>query len=202
MTESDVFAWEEHYRTTPVENLPWNAGGPDTDLVQRVSSGKIPVGHALDVGTGPGHDAVYLISQGFQVVAIDISPTAVTRARENASSAGLFGFFQQGDIRNIPIEDGYVDFINDRGCFHVLADADRPKAASELARVLRKKGLFLLKVFSDKEPWAEGPHRFTRKELEALFLPKFRILEFWEGEFKGPATPDSHKLYGLLMEKK
>jgi SAM-dependent methyltransferase len=200
--ESDMHDWEERYRTTKVEDLPWNAGGPDPDLVRLVKSGRIPAGHALDVGTGPGHDAVFLIQEGFDVIAIDISLSAVKLARENASGSGLFGFFQQGDIRRIPVEDAFVDFVNDRGCFHTLDPKDWPKAVDEIVRVLRRRGLFLLHVFSDKEPWGEGPHRFTRKELDDLFQAKFRILEFWEGEFKGPAAPKSYAFYALLMEKK
>jgi len=197
--ESDLHQWEERYRTTKVQELPWNAGGPDPDLARLVGSGRIPVGQALDLGTGPGHDAVYLIQQGFNVIAIDISPSAVKLARENASSKGLFGFFQQGDIRRIPVEDGFIDFVNDRGCFHVLTAEDRAKAAGEIYRVLRKKGLFLLRVFSDKEPLGDGPHRFTRKELEDTFQSKFKIVEFWEGQFEGPAKPKS---YSMLMERK
>src|ERR1700747_2300055 len=177
----DDHDWEERYRTTKPADLPWNAGGPDPDLVRLVSSGRIPVGQALDIGTGPGHDAIYLIQQGFTVVAIDISPSAVHLARENASHAGLFGFFQTGDIRRIRVEDGFVSFAYDRGCFHVLSSEDRPRAVEEIARVLSRGGLFLLRVFSDKEPGEEGPHRFTRPELETLFKDKFRILEFWEG---------------------
>jgi len=65
--------------------------------------------------------------------------------------------------------------------------------------VLRRGGLFLLRVFSDKEPRQDGPHRFTRAELEGLFEGRFRILEFWEGIFEGPAKPKS---YSMLMEKK
>jgi SAM-dependent methyltransferase len=197
MTDAD--AWERHYLTTAPEALPWNAGGPDPDLVRLFQEGKLPAGHALDFGTGVGHDAVFLIQQGFQTIGLDISPTAVKLARENASDAGTFGFFQQGDTRQIPIEDGFVDFVNDRGCFHTLTADDRPKAVAEIHRVLRKRGRFLLHVFSDKETFDGGPHRFARKELEDLFLPKFRFLEFWEGEFKGPRTA---KFYAVLMEKK
>jgi len=205
---SDAQHWEEIYTRTEPQALPWNAGRPDPDLVRLVSSGKIPVGQALDIGTGPGHDAVYLIQRGFNVIGIDISPSAVKLARENASAAGLFGFFQQGDIRQIPVEDRFIDFTNDRGCFHVLAPEDRPKAVQEIGRVLRKGGLCLLHVFSDKEPpsplpgervQGAGPHRFTRKELEDLFEPKFKILQFWEGVFEGPRKPKS---YSMLMEKK
>src|SRR5579864_7182594 len=121
MTAIEEEEWEKRYRTTKPEDLPWNAGGPDTDLVRLVQNGRIPIGQAslpdkqaLDLGTGPGHDAVFLLQQGFHVIAIDISATAVQLARENASNAGLFGFFQQGDIRQIPVEDGFVDFVNDR----------------------------------------------------------------------------------------
>ena len=199
--------WENVYLTTAPEALPWNAGGPDPDLVRLVTNGSIPVGgpglpagrQALDIGTGPGHDAVFLIQQGFNVIGIDISPSAVKLARENASHAGLFGFFQTGDIRKIPVEDQFIDFANDRGCFHVLEPQDRAAAASEVSRVLRRGGLYLLHVFSDKEPPGEGPHRFTRKELDNLFQPEFKILQFWEGVFEGSRKPKS---YNLLMEKR
>jgi len=203
MSESDVQAWEEHYRGDSLDHLPWNARAPDPGLVKLVESGRVPKGHALDLGTGPGHDAVYLISQGFNVIAIDISPSAVKHARANASAAGLFGFFQQGDIRKIPVEDGFVEFVNDRGCFHVLTTDDRSKAVSEVHRVLAKRGLYFLQVFSDKTPPGPGPHRFSREELETLFQPKFKILEIKEGQFQSPADASIKvSLYALLMEKR
>src|SRR5882672_11148014 len=116
----DAQSWEDVYTQNDPKTLPWNAGGPDSDLVRLVTSTIIPVGQALDIGTGPGHDAVFLIQHGFNVIGIDISPTAVILARENASNAGLFGYFQTGDIREIPVEDHFIDFVYDRGCFHVL----------------------------------------------------------------------------------
>ncbi len=198
--EKDAQAWEDVYLNNPVKDLPWNAGGPDVELVRLVKEGSIPVGQALDIGTGPGHDAVYLIQNGFNVIAIDISPTAVIRARENASEAGLFGFFQQGDLRHIPVEDAFIDFANDRGCFHALDIPDRPIAVNEVARVLKKRGLYLLHVFSDKEPLRpRGPHHFNKKELEDLFTPQFKILKLWEHEAQGPRKPI---IFTVLMEKK
>jgi len=195
----DAQHWEDRYTQSDPKTLPWNAGGPDPDLVRLVTDGTIPVGQALDIGSGPGHDAVFLIQQGFNIIGIDISPTAVVLARDNASRAGLFGFFQAGDIRQIPVEDQFIDFAYDRGCFHVLDAQDRPKAVNEVHRVLRKNGLYLLRVFSDKEPGGDDPHRFTREELEDLFKDKFKILRLWEGVFEGSKKPKS---YSLLMEKK
>jgi len=196
---SDAQQWEDAYVHTRPEALPWNAGGPDSDLVRLVKAGEVAPGQALDIGTGLGHDAVFLIQQGFNVIGIDISPAAVTLARENASGAGLFGFFQQGDLRHIPVEDAFVEFAYDRGCFHVLGAADRAQAIAEVLRVLRRRGLYFLKVFSDKEPGTAGPSRFTKHELETLFTPRFRILKLWESTFEGPAKPQA---YGMLMEKK
>lgn len=182
--------WEEIYETTrnPAQ-LPWNAGGPDPDLVRLVESGEIPRGTALDAGTGLGHDAVYLIQKGFDVIAIDISPSAIRLARENASAHGVFGFFQEGDIRQIPVEDAWVDVANDRGCFHLLEPADQPQAVQEIHRVLKPGGLLLLRVFLEK------------RQLEGLFAPMFRLLQSWEGQFAGPGAPRP-KSFSMLWKKK
>jgi SAM-dependent methyltransferase len=196
---SDAQHWEARYAESDPKTLPWNAGKPDADLVRLVTEGTVPVGQALDIGTGPGHDAVFLIQHGFNVIGIDISPTAVVLARENASSAGLFGFFQQGDLLDIPVESRFIDFAYDRGCFHVLEAQDRPQAVREVHRVLRDGGLYLLRVFSDKEPEGPGPHRFTKKELDDLFSKQFKILKIWEGVFEGSHKPKS---YSMLMEKR
>lgn len=194
--------WEQVYLTSKPEELPWNAGGPDPDLVRLVGDGRIPRGHAIDIGTGPGHDAVYLIEQGFDVVGIDISAAAIALARENASAKGLFAFFQTADVRRLPMEDGYFDFANDRGCFHALPAGDRPAAVQQVHRVLKRGGLYLLRVFSEKEPPRTdggGPHRFSRAELESLFPAYFTILDFWEGRFAGSQKPRS---YSILMQKR
>ena len=185
------------YMLTPTAELPWNAGGPDPDLVDLVESGTISsqprVGHslahrqALDIGSGPGHDSVYLIQHGFDVIGIDISPSAITLTRENVSNHGLFGFFQVGDIRHIPVEDKWVDFANDRGCFHMVDAADQPAAAAEIARVMKPRGLFLLKMFAESQ------------NLEALFHSAFHTLRSWPGEFAGPAKRKSHT---FLLERK
>jgi len=191
--------WEDFYTRTATEALPWNAQKPDSDLVRLVESGEIPCGQALELGVGPGHDAVFLIQKGFDLIGIDISPSAIKLTRENVSLHGLFGFFQVGDIREIPVEDGWVDVAIDRGCFHTLDKTDWTATAAEIARVIKRNGLFLIKVFSDQETPGDFPHRFTKAEIESVFTPHFKILDLRDSTIEGPINP---KAYSVLMKKR
>lgn len=193
--------WEAVYRDVPADQLPWNAGGPDPDLVRLVASGKIPVGRAIDVGTGTGHDAVFLAKRGYKVLAIDIAEAAVELARANAKQAGVGVAidFRVQDVLRLSSPAGTATLVNDRGCFHLLSPEQRGLYIRRIGDVLFEGGMLLLRTFSDKEPAGPGPHRFTRKELEELFSPRFDFLEFGEGIFEGPRKPQAY--YCLLGKK-
>lgn len=49
----------------------------------------IPRGRALDIATGKGRNAIFLAEQGFDVVAIDVSPVALDEARQRAAERSL-----------------------------------------------------------------------------------------------------------------
>ena len=51
------------------------SGNPNGVLVTEVTD--LPPGQALDVGCGEGADALWLARHGWQVTAVDISPTAL-----------------------------------------------------------------------------------------------------------------------------
>jgi SAM-dependent methyltransferase len=51
-------------------------------------AGGLPPGRALDVGCGEGGDSVWLARRGWQVTGVDISGTALERARKHAEAAG------------------------------------------------------------------------------------------------------------------
>ena len=193
--------WNEVYRNVKPEELPWNAGGPDSDLVKLIESGTIPVGRAIDLGTGPGHDAIYLSNKGFKVLAVDIAPAAIELARANAKTAktGAAIDFRIEDVLKLSSTPGSATFVNDRGCFHVLDADDRKTYVRRVGDVLFPSGHLFLRTFSDQEPEGPGPHRFTRKELEDLFSPRFDFLEFKDGVFEGPLKP---KAFVCLLQKR
>lgn len=75
--------WEEHYATEP---RVWSGRVNETFAAIAAA---LPPGRALDVGCGEGGDALWLAERGWQVTGIDVSDTAVDRAREAARSRGL-----------------------------------------------------------------------------------------------------------------
>ena len=74
--------WEERYRTHSVDH----GAEPNPQLTQEVAA--LAPGAALDAGCGVGADALWLAARGWRVTAVDISATALDRARERAGEWG------------------------------------------------------------------------------------------------------------------
>jgi SAM-dependent methyltransferase len=74
--------WDERYRSN---SSVWS-GDPNPQLVAEVSA--LRAGHALDVGSGEGADAIWLARRGWRVTAVDISTVALQRSASIAEDAG------------------------------------------------------------------------------------------------------------------
>jgi 2-polyprenyl-3-methyl-5-hydroxy-6-metoxy-1,4-benzoquinol methylase len=72
--------WEDHYQGHRTAH-----DAPSPQLVAEVTG--LPAGTALDAGCGRGTDAIWLARQGWQVTAVDVSPTAVRDAQNLAAHA-------------------------------------------------------------------------------------------------------------------
>ena len=81
--------WEERYQQQAVETMPWFYPELDDDLRQALDQLGLQSGRALDLGTGPGTQAMQLARRGFDVTATDISAAAIRLAREKAEAQGL-----------------------------------------------------------------------------------------------------------------
>jgi len=57
-------------------------------VVSEVASTLVP-GDALDLGCGEGGDAIWLAGHGWRVTAVDVSQTAVARARVAGQATGI-----------------------------------------------------------------------------------------------------------------
>ncbi|MFN8079086.1 MAG: methyltransferase domain-containing protein [Kineosporiaceae bacterium] len=164
--------WEQRY----AGDAPVWSGRVNRTLADVLTSRAIPAGRALDLGCGEGGDAIWLARQGWQVTAVDISPTAVARGAAAAAEAGL---------------DGAVTWVaHDLTSWQVPADYDLVtgaffQAPVELARIeiLRRVaghiapcGHLLVISHAAAPPWAPpehiGNHRFLTpaEELTELAL--------------------------------
>lgn len=112
--------WEEFYRKYAPNQLPWETGKPDTNLVDLIEKGSMEKGRVLDICSGLGTQAIYMSKKGFEVHGIDISSTAVKMARERCRAQGLTCNFLVGDATKLKYPDEFFTFVYDRGCFHTI----------------------------------------------------------------------------------
>ena len=127
--------WDALYQHQAIETMPWFYPELDDDLKQALDAHGVRGGSALDLGTGPGTQAMQLAQRGFDVTATDISAAAVQLAREKAEAQGLAVAWQQDDILSTRLT-GPFDLIFDRGCFHVLPPERRQDYVSTIAGLL------------------------------------------------------------------
>lgn len=73
--------WDERYASA---DSIWS-GRPNRRLVEQITG--LTPGSALEIGCGEGADARWLAEQGWDVLAVDISPVALDRAAAHARAA-------------------------------------------------------------------------------------------------------------------
>jgi SAM-dependent methyltransferase len=117
----------------------------------------------LDVGCGLATELGHLASLGSFAVGVDLSITALSRAR-GIHPAVRFAF---ADALRLPFEERAFDAALDRGCFHYLSPGDRSFYSAELARVLRPGGRLLLRACTTSEG---EPNDVNEDEIGRAFI--------------------------------
>jgi cyclopropane fatty-acyl-phospholipid synthase-like methyltransferase len=191
--------WEERYQQQAVETMPWFYPELDDDLKQALDELGLQSGSALDLGTGPGTQAMQLAKRGFAVTATDISAAAVRLARQKAEAQGLALRWQQDDILSTRLT-GPFDLIFDRGCFHVLPPERRQDYVSTIAGLLRSGGYLFLKCFSSLQPGTQGPHRFTPEQIWAIFSSQLQVRSIKETVYQGTLDPLPRALFCVMQQ--
>src|SRR6478672_11706651 len=161
-TEGGAGWWDGFYadRSRPV---PFFVAKPDENLVAYLDRGLLAGGRALDLGCGPGRNALQLASRGFEVDGVDLSPAAVAWAEERARGRGVGGAgggetgarvrFHCGDAFALVGTEltGPYDLVYDSGCFHHLPPHRRVSYLALLDRVLAPGGHLALTSFAAGE---------------------------------------------------
>lgn len=112
----------------------------------------------VDLGSGAGNDAFVaraITGEKGKVIGIDMTPTMIDKARENADKLGYNNVeFRLGEIENMPIGGGVADVVVSNCVLNLVPDKD--KAISETFRILKPGGHFSISDMVTKEDLPEG----------------------------------------------
>lgn len=145
--------------------------------------------NVLDVGSGPGREALILENRGLKVTCLDASSAMIAICKDRGLNAVL------GDFNDMQFADKEFDGIwAYTSLLHVSKESIQ-KSMSEIARVLKSGGIFALGLIEgdfndyressgmDKPRWFSF---YTKEEIENL-LNKFNFEILYFNQFK-PAS--------------
>ncbi|CAN7400443.1 class I SAM-dependent methyltransferase [Rossellomorea sp. LjRoot5] len=175
--------WDEFFsdREKPV---PIFVNAPDENLVSYIERGIITRGKVLELGCGPGRNAIHLAEKGCEVDAVDVSKTSLDWAKERAKERNLTINFLHQNIFDCDFPIGKYDFIYDSGCFHHIAPHRRISYLTLIERALGEGGYFGITCFyqggklggSDLSDWEVykkgslmGGLGYTEERLKSVF---------------------------------
>ena len=119
---SEVLDWESayHHDSEFQGPPPWSIGEPQPELAALISAGKVR-SDVLDAGCGHAELSLSLAADGYTVVGLDISPTAIAAANRAAQERNLrYASFAQADITSFTGYDGRFSTVIDSTLFHSL----------------------------------------------------------------------------------
>lgn len=198
--KEDFSDWDTYYKENKVKNMPWYEKNLDYDLENEIISKNLSKGKFLDLGTGPGTQAVQLAKRNFEVTATDISPTAIDNAKKLSNKIN----FLVDDVLNSQLADNKFDFIFDRGIFHVFDVSQRPRYVKQIKRILDDNGILFLKCMSVDEkiiPDNAIPHKLSKQEIIDSFSTDFDVESIENSIFHGTLEIKLKALFAVLKKK-
>lgn len=140
--------WEGIYgRASP------ETSGKPSQILEKFAKDYLP-GKALDLGCAKGDDAVWLAKRGCKALGVDIAPSAIQIAAENAARNGVADKvrFEQHDLsKSFP--DGMFDLVSAM-FLQTPFELPRRSIMQRAANAVRQGGLFLMTTHQKVAPWS------------------------------------------------
>ena len=141
-------AYDDRYRQVHRENLRWFDENPSDIVLEVIQKYGVPAdGKILEIGCGEGRDTRFLLKQGYDILATDISPEAVAYCRERDEDHR--GQYACLDCLNGSLTDRF-DFIYAVAVIHMLVlQEDRDRFYGFFREHLRINGIGLICSMGD-----------------------------------------------------
>ena len=175
-TEDDRLSsdfWDGRYQNGTAR---WDLGQPAPALVHLFTSSAKPVpGKVVVLGSGSGHDAVFLAQQGFDVTGVDFAPAAIAAASQRATAAQVsVNWLQRNIFDLLPEYDQQFDYVVEHTCFCALAPDLRDRYVQLVHQLLKPGGQFIGVFFTHSRPGGP-PFGSQPDELRRRFGPYFQL---------------------------
>jgi SAM-dependent methyltransferase len=174
----------------------WNIGEPQPELAELMRQGKFR-SEVLDAGCGFAEGSLYLAAQGYTVVGVDLTPTAIAAATAAAAERGLTtATYVQADITNLRGYDGRFATVMDSGLLHALPVELRDAYLTSIHRAAAPGAMLFILAFAQgafPAPPPGGPKAFTEDELRDA------VAQRWIVDDIRPAFLHAHVPDGLPL---
>jgi ubiquinone/menaquinone biosynthesis C-methylase UbiE len=213
--------WEEYY--SALSQLPDRLMKPVPFIMEALPVfRRIKASRILDLGCGAGRNSIYLAKCGFDVVGVDISRSALRKAKSRFEAEGVENIaIVCASMTHLPFINHSYDVVISVSVIHHAVKEAVGKTIGEIHRVLKDNGLFLanllsvkdyrygsgLKIedgtfrvfeyFEDKQ-FEEVHHFFSQEEIQNL-LARFKRISVEPIESGGGER--SHKYWKIVAEK-
>ncbi|EOA2863735.1 class I SAM-dependent methyltransferase [Campylobacter upsaliensis] len=134
----------------------------------------------IDLGCGEGRDSIFLKKNGVNVIGVDISHCALTKARELSKAQNLDIDFIEANVLFLnAFEDECFDTAINMGCLHMIVnEEERKKHIFNVYRILKKGGIFI--VDHCQRNWGRGffslpSHLYNKNKMVVGNVIKRRI---------------------------
>lgn len=179
---SEVLDWDSAYRQEAGFDgpPPWNIGEPQPELAALIADGRVR-SDVLDAGCGYAELSLALAGDGYTVVGLDLSPTAIVAANRAAQARNLStASFAQADITTFTGYDGRFNTIIDSTLFHSLPVDGRDGYLRSVHRAAASGANYYILVFAKGAFPAEletKPNEVTEDELRAAVAAHWTVDE-------------------------
>lgn len=153
---------------------------PLPELAKQLSDGSLPrSGTALVPGCGRGYDVDALCRAGYAATGMDISPTAISAAKEYLASVSTPGEYHvtTADFFTAPL--GPYDLVYDYTFFCAIEPESRALWGARMAELVKPGGSLITVMYPTEKPLQDGgpPFGVSEQAYRDVLADAFRAVD-------------------------